>query len=133
LSDTVNKTASLSRLKDGFGLHDVALRTTLLGADVEVWNDPEMQMVIRLRIHGRVQGVWYRGWLVEEASGRGLDGWVRNRTDGSVEALVAGDEATVRVLIERCKEGPSQARVALVEQHPESEPPAPGFVQRPTL
>ncbi len=90
-------------------------------------------MVVRLRIHGRVQGVWYRGWLVEEASGRGLDGWVRNRMDGSVEALVAGDEAAVRALIERCREGPSLARVALVEERFESEPPAPGFVQLATL
>jgi acylphosphatase len=114
-------------------LHDVALRTTLQSADGLVRKDPEEQMVVRLRIHGRVQGVWYRGWLVEEASSLGLDGWVRNRADGTVEALVGGDEAKVRSLIERCKEGPSLARVALVEQHPESEPPAPGFVQRPTL
>ena len=52
-----------------------------------------------LRIEGRVHGVGYRDWLVREASRLGLYGWVRNRRDGSVEALVAGDEAAVRVLL----------------------------------
>lgn len=89
-------------------------------------------MSLRLRIKGQVQGVWYRGWLVEEATAHGVDGWVRNRTDGTVEALLAGDEAAVRSLIERCHEGPQLARVDAIEENPANETPAPGFVQLPT-
>ena len=48
-----------------------------------------------LMIHGRVQGVWYRAWTVETARGLGLTGWVRNRTDGSVEAVIEGEDASV--------------------------------------
>ena len=64
-----------------------------------------------LRIEGRVHGVGYRDWLVREASRLGLYGWVRNRRDGSVEALVAGDEASVRSLLSSCRRGPALARV----------------------
>ncbi len=49
----------------------------------------------RLRIHGRVQGVFYRAWTVQEATALGLRGWVRNRRDGTVEMLVSGDTAAV--------------------------------------
>lgn len=90
-------------------------------------------MVVRLRIRGRVQGVWYRGWLVEQAVTHAVDGWVRNRADGTVEALLAGDAAAVRALIRRCHEGPSFARVASIEESPETEPPLPGFVQLSTV
>lgn len=93
----------------------------------------EVSMVVRLRIHGRVQGVWYRGWLVEEAAAHAVNGWVRNRGDGTVEALLAGDEPDVRALIERCREGPRLARVARIEELPATELPAAGFVQRPTI
>ncbi len=89
-------------------------------------------MAVRLRIHGRVQGVWYRGWLVDEAVAHGVDGWVRNRADGTVEALLAGDDEAVRALIERCHEGPRLARVTSIDQEPASEVPAPGFVQKAT-
>ena len=51
---------------------------------------PAGQTALRVVIEGRVQGVWFRAWTVEAASGRGLDGWVRNRRDGTVEALFAG-------------------------------------------
>ena len=62
----------------------------------------------KLRIHGRVQGVWYRGWSVETARGLGLRGWVRNRGDGSVEMLVHGEEAAVdaQQLAGLCHGGP---------------------------
>lgn len=90
-------------------------------------------MVVSLRIHGRVQGVWYRGWLVEQAAAHDVDGWVRNRADGTVEALVAGNESAVRALIECCNVGPKTARVTSVEVLPASEQPPSGFVQRPTV
>ncbi len=73
-------------------------------------------LAIRLRIRGRVQGVWYRGWMVEQARERGLAGWVRNRRDGSVEALLVGPEPALRDMISNCREGPRSARVADVEQ-----------------
>lgn len=62
-------------------------------------------MAIRLVIEGRVQGVGYRAWTAREASARGLDGWVRNRRDGSVEALFAGDADTVRLMVSACHKG----------------------------
>ena len=66
----------------------------------------------RLRIMGRVQGVGYRAWALQMASRLGLRGWVRNRRDGSVEALIIGDEDAVDRMIEACREGPYAARVA---------------------
>jgi len=67
----------------------------------------------RLRITGRVQGVGYRAWCVGEAVALGLEGWVRNRADGSVEVLARGPEESVKALIARCGEGP---RFSVVEQ-----------------
>jgi acylphosphatase len=64
-----------------------------------------------VRIRGRVQGVWYRGWVVAEAKRRSLRGWVRNRSDGSVEALIAGDVGAVDAMIADCWHGPPAARV----------------------
>ncbi len=87
----------------------------------------------RLRIYGRVQGVWYRGWTVEAARQLGLDGWVRNRRDGSVEALVQGPEDRIETLIARCRQGPPAARVERVEVEPAEQEEMPdGFEQRPT-
>ena len=88
---------------------------------------------IRVRITGRVQGVWYRGWTVEEALRLGLDGWVRNRRDGAVEAVFSGPEHAVRAMIELCREGPPAAVVTEVTEQAEAEPVAPGFRQAPTL
>jgi acylphosphatase len=66
---------------------------------------------VRVMIEGRVQGVGYRAWMVEEASRRGLKGWVRNRSGGSVEALIAGATDDVEALIASCRRGPRLARV----------------------
>jgi acylphosphatase len=88
---------------------------------------------VRLRITGRVQGVWYRGWTVDQARALGLDGWVRNRRDGSVEAVVSGPAERVDELIARCHVGPPSALVDRVEVTPESEPVARGFHQKPTI
>jgi acylphosphatase len=86
----------------------------------------------RLRITGRVQGVGYRDWLVREARRRGLDGWVRNRPDGSVEALVAGDAAAVDALVALCRRGPFLARVDAIAQDNAEAPGEPGFHRLPT-
>lgn len=85
-------------------------------------------MIARLlAISGRVQGVGYRDWLVREARPRGLRGWVRNRADGSVQALVAGDPGSVQAMIAACHRGPLLARVTAVAEAPAEPPEAPGF------
>jgi acylphosphatase len=72
--------------------------------------------VIRLlRIRGRVQGVGYRAFAQEQATRLNLSGWARNRSDGSVEVLAAGDESMVDALIARLREGPPGARVVAIE------------------
>jgi acylphosphatase len=86
---------------------------------------------VRVRIYGRVQGVWFRGWTVREASSRGLSGWVRNRADGSVEAVFAGPEADVKDMIVSCRRGPPAARVDRIEQSAETAAVERGFHQRP--
>lgn len=92
-----------------------------------------MKTTYHLKITGRVQGVWYRAWTRENASELGLDGWVRNCMDGSVEALVQGEDSKVKELIERCHTGPSAARVDDVAITPSTEPVAPGFRQERTV
>ena len=70
---------------------------------------------VRLTIHGRVHGVGFRAFVEREALYRGLEGWVRNRRDGSVEALIAGDERLLDTMIEACGRGPAVARVDWVD------------------
>lgn len=87
----------------------------------------------RLQIVGRVQGVGYRDWVVTTGRRLGLRGWVRNRDDGSVEALIAGDEAAVSAMIEACLQGPPIARVDKVDVAAVVEAEVPeGFTRRPT-
>jgi acylphosphatase len=86
----------------------------------------------RVEIYGRVQGVWYRGWTLDQATARGLRGWVRNRRDGSVEALFIGAKDKVDAMVEACREGPPAARVDSVERFPARDDGAAGFTQRPT-
>ncbi len=71
--------------------------------------------IVRLTIRGRVQGVGYRAFVEDEAIARGLQGWVRNRRDGAVEAVVAGENAAVEAMIAACRRGPRSARVDAVE------------------
>jgi len=66
---------------------------------------------IRARISGRVQGVWFRGWTAQQADGLGLAGWVRNRRDGTVEALFSGRAEMVDQMLAACRQGPTYARV----------------------
>ena len=72
----------------------------------------------QVTIKGRVQGVGYRYWVEQQARARGLEGWVRNRRDGSVEALFAGSADFVSGMIALCRRGPASARVAAVEEEP---------------
>ena len=71
---------------------------------------------VRLRIHGRVQGVWFRGWTVDTATALGLRGWVRNCRDGAVEALLIGPSAAVEDMVTLCHDGPAYARVDRVDR-----------------
>jgi acylphosphatase len=88
---------------------------------------------LKLRIEGFVQGVGYRAFAAGEARRLELDGWVRNRSDGKVEALVSGDTKKVEEFVAACMRGPAGARVQNVDLH-NAEPPAErGFRQRPTL
>jgi len=87
---------------------------------------------VRLRIHGRVQGVWFRAWTAEEATGLGLGGWVRNRRDGTVEAQLRGPAAAVDRMIARCHEGPPHAQVLRVDASPAEDDGVPGFRHLPT-
>jgi acylphosphatase len=76
---------------------------------------PHDDIVRRLRIRGRVQGVGYRWAMVEQARALGLRGWVRNRRDGSVEAVVAGPAPEVERIVGWARRGPPAAAVAAVD------------------
>ena len=88
-----------------------------------------------MRVRGRVQGVWFRGWAVDQASALGLDGWVRNRVDGGVELMVSGPSPQVARMIEQCGRGPAAARVDAVDVTDVEGPRdlTAGFVQRSTV
>ena len=75
----------------------------------------ETTRTVHLRIEGRVQGVGYRAFVEMRAAELGLSGWVRNRRDGSVEAVVQGPSAAVDAMLDRCRSGPPGARVDRVE------------------
>lgn len=78
---------------------------------------------VHVTIEGRVQGVGFRAWVEREAKAKGLGGWVRNRADGSVEAVFAGDDRLVRAMVEACHRGPIAASVKAVKTsiHPEQD------------
>ena len=81
-------------------------------------------------IAGRVQGVGYRDWMVAQASELGLAGWVRNRADGTVEALVAGPTPAVEELLRRCRRGPTLADVTSITEELADPPDTPDFRRR---
>ena len=70
---------------------------------------------VRVRVRGRVQGVWYRGWAEARARMLGLEGWVRNRSDGSVELLLVGQAEAVDRMVADCRSGPTTANVERAE------------------
>lgn len=86
----------------------------------------------QVRIEGRVQGVGYRAWTERVAVGLGLAGWVRNRRDGSVEAVFRGADVVVADMIRRCAVGPEGAAVKLVEVISEDAGVVTGFEVRET-
>ncbi|HEX3864747.1 MAG TPA: acylphosphatase [Stellaceae bacterium] len=88
---------------------------------------------VRLGIIGRVQGVGYRAWTVDTARRLGLRGWVRNRSDRRVEALVTGDDAAVAAMIVACRDGPFAAKVADVAVNDAEDDGSVGFAALPTL
>jgi acylphosphatase len=87
---------------------------------------------IRLTIRGRVQGVGYRAWALDVARRLALDGWTRNRRDGSVEILAIGREEAQGRLIEACRRGPAAARVIDVEKVGADDDGSNGFHVRAT-
>jgi len=78
---------------------------------------------VHARIHGRVQGVFYRAWTEETARGLGLSGWVRNRRDGTVEALFCGPAGAVEQMLLKARSGPPLARVDRIIAEEVREPP----------
>jgi acylphosphatase len=87
---------------------------------------------VRLVIKGRVQGVGYRWWAVQTARRLGLDGWVRNRRDGTVELVAVGPDEALEALIWACRQGPSAAQVASVDRFDAADDGCKGFEDRPT-
>ena len=77
-----------------------------------------MSAIRHVIIRGRVQGVGYRAWTEYTARDHGLEGWVRNRRDGSVEAVFAGPSEAVDAMVAACRRGPPGARVDAVDELP---------------
>jgi acylphosphatase len=75
-----------------------------------------MNVMRHVSVRGRVQGVGYRAFVEVEALRRGLEGWVRNRRDGTVEAVLMGEAAAVAGMVEACRRGPMGARVDVLYQ-----------------
>ncbi len=93
----------------------------------------ESRREIHLLIRGRVQGVGFRWFVRERARRLGLAGWVRNRSDGTVELAAWGSDDALEALLARCREGPPSARVERIDVEPEEGEPPSGFGKAPTL
>jgi acylphosphatase len=90
---------------------------------------PALQLIVR----GRVQGVGYRWWVIGQAKALRLNGWVRNRRDGSVEILAIGAAHALESLASACARGPAAASVSAVERATVEDDGSLGFEQRPTV
>ncbi|MDB5495782.1 MAG: putative acylphosphatase [Phenylobacterium sp.] len=90
-------------------------------------------ITVRLVVEGQVQGVGFRAWMVRRATALGVAGWVRNCSDGSVEALASGDIAAVEAFVAACGVGPEGARVRAVRRSPAQDDGSRGFRQKATL
>jgi acylphosphatase len=91
-----------------------------------------MTRALLVRIRGQVQGVGYRAWAEEKARSLGLSGWVRNRRDGSVEAVFSGESDAVDEMVGYCWQGPMAARVETVGIEAATTPMQLGFRMLPT-
>lgn len=101
-------------------------------------SNPHIQMqdslkIVKVAVKGRVQGVWFRAWTCEQAESHGLNGWVRNRQDGSIEAVLSGSRKEVDALLDLMWHGPPAAKVSSVHSEELHDPPGSGFHQRPTV
>jgi len=87
-----------------------------------------------VRVHGRVQGVFFRESCVQQARALGVDGWVRNRADGSVEALIQGPPDALEAMRAWLRHGPPSARVDALDCTPQPDAPAiQGFGRDPSV
>ena len=96
-------------------------------------SDDDDITTLRLRIEGFVQAVGYRHFAVEEARRLGLNGWIRNRSDGTVEALASGSTKAVESFVAACMRGPQGSNVRNVELHNAEPPGETGFSQRSSV
>ena len=92
-----------------------------------------MRRSVHVIVSGRVQGVGFRAFVVERAGTLGLDGWVRNRRDGTVEAVFAGVEQEVQYMLMELNAGPPAAEVLDVRTSPHDGPIPRGFTSLPTV
>ena len=90
-------------------------------------------ITMNIRIEGDVQGVGFREFAIREATARKLKGWVRNRTDGSLEAVASGPQTVVESFITACVKGPRGARVTAFNLMQTDPPDSLGFNRRPTV
>ncbi|HEV7874008.1 MAG TPA: acylphosphatase [Enterovirga sp.] len=97
-------------------------------------SEDQANKAVRVVIRGRVQGVGFRAWVQHQAELHGLGGWVRNRADGTVEAVFSGPADLVDVMLKVCENGPRGARVEQVERSSLAVPAndSSGFGIRPT-
>lgn len=96
-------------------------------------DDADEITTMRVKIEGAVQGVGFRDFAIAQANQRKLTGWVRNRGDGTVEALASGPTKLVEEFIAACMRGPAGAKVANIDLSPAEKPTQMGFTRRPTM
>ena len=95
---------------------------------------PKKSTAVRVIVRGKVQGVWFRDWLTRKANQEGAGGWVRNRSDGSLEAVFHGDKATIEKMCQWAQKGPPLAKVTSLDKQPYDDHDVNmPFQQKPTL
>jgi acylphosphatase len=97
-----------------------------MGDEIEI-------ITMNIRIEGDVQGIGFRDFAVREANVRKLKGWVRNRSDGSLEAVASGPQPIVEEFIATCLKGPRGARITALNLEKTDAPDQMGFIRRPSL
>lgn len=96
-------------------------------------SDDDDITTLRVRIEGFVQAIGYRNFVIQKAQRLNLDGWVRNRSDGTVEALISGDTKTVEAFVGACMRGPPGSQVKNVDLFKADPPEEKGFHRRPSV